>query len=445
MQNIDTLIHARWVIPIVPENVIHENYALAISGDKIIALLPSAEAEKKYQAAKSYQFLNHVLMPGLINMHTHSPMTLFRGLADDLELMVWLQQYIWPSEKKWVSAEFCYDGTQLAILEMLRSGTTCFNDNYFFSESIGQAAIDLGMRAFLGACIIDFPSNYAQTPDEYISKAEDLFNSIKKEPLLSMSIAPHAPYSVSDATFLKIKKFVEKYNTNIHLHLHETAAEIDQSMQQYNKRPIQRMDDLGMLTPHTQCVHMTQIIDNDINLLQKRHSHVVHCPHSNLKLASGFCPTKHLFDAGINLTIGTDGAASNNDLDLWNEMMTASQLAKAVSKNPTALKSNEVLKMATINAAKALNVESKIGSLEIGKLADVITINLNSLNTQPIFNPISHLIYALNSRQVSDVWIAGKHLLNAGKFTQCDENAIVSKARDWAEKIRHSSAEVTTH
>lgn len=434
MQKVDTLIHARWVLPIIPQKTIYENYSLAITGNKISDIVPTQEA-KHYLAKNTYDLTNHVLMPGLINMHTHSPMTLFRGMADDLELMTWLEKHIWPAEQKWVSPEFCYDGTQLAILEMIRSGTTCFNEHFFYAEEIGKAATDLGMRACLGGFVFDFPTQFAKNADEYLMKAKSLSEYIKDNALLTMSIAPHAPYSISDESFLKIKQFVDEYKVPIHIHLHETASEVEQSLQRYKKRPIERIYDLGILTANTLCVHMTQVNESDIKLLQKTHAHVVHCPQSNLKLASGFCPTKKLFDAHINLCIGTDGAASNNDLDMFNELQIAAQLAKGVSLNPLALNATETLEMATINAAKALNMQTKIGSLETGKLADLIAIDLNSINTQPIYHPTSHLAYAVNSRQVSDVWIAGKHLLKSGKFTQTDENAIVAKAKAWSKKI----------
>jgi 5-methylthioadenosine/S-adenosylhomocysteine deaminase len=318
---------------------------------------------------------------------------------------------------------------------MLRSGTTCFNDNYFYSESIGRATADANMRAVLGTCIIDFSTSYAQTPDEYIAKATELYQTYKNHPFITVSIAPHAPYSVSDDTFLKIKTFAEKYPVNIHLHLHETAEEINQSLKQFHKRPIQRIYDLGLMSKRLECIHMTQIVAEDIQLLQKTRASVVHCPESNLKLASGFSPVKQFIDAKITTALGTDGTASNNDLDMFGEMHTAALLAKSVAQDPTALNAAEILRMATLEGARAIGLDRDIGSIEAGKSADIIAVDLSSINTQPIYNPISHLVYAVNSRQVTDVWIAGKRLLKSGKFTMLDEKAIKIKIKKWSKKI----------
>lgn len=444
MKIIDTLIFPRWIVPIEPHNIYLENHALAIHQGRIVEILPNEQAKKTYQATNTIELKTHVIMPGLINSHTHSPMTLFRGMADDLALMDWLQNHIWPAEAKWLSDDFCYDGTQLAILEMLRSGTTCFNDNFFYSESIGRAAADAGMRACLGACVIDFPTSYAKTPDEYLAKAVGVYQSWKNHPLISVSIAPHAPYTVSDETFLKVKAFAEKYNARIHLHLQETADEIQQSLQHYNKRPVQRMYDLGIMSKQLECVHMTQIIPDDIALLQKTGAHIIHCPESNLKLASGFSPIKQFMDAQINVALGTDGAASNNDLDMFGEMHVAAILAKAVSQKATALTAAETLRIATLGGARALGLENIVGSLASGKAADIIAIDLTASNTQPVYNPISHLVYAVNSRQVTDVWVNGKQLLKNSTFSSLDENSIVAKATVWKNKIQEFQSKLVS-
>lgn len=431
MSLIDALILPRWIIPVEPENIQYENYALAVHEGKIIALLPKDEALKKYQAKEEISLEEHVVMPGFVNTHTHSPMTLFRGLSDDIALMDWLNHYIWPAEAKWLSDEFCYDGTRLALLEMIRSGTTCFNDNYFFLEGIFRAASEAKIRATLGLCVLDFANAFAKTPDEYLEKAQKTYELINHHELINFSIAPHAPYTVSDETFLKIKAFSEKNNVVIHVHLQETADE----MQKSPIRPVKRLHDLGILSFRTQAIHMTQVNDEDIRLLSKTGTHVVHCPESNLKLASGFCPVQKLVDAGVNVALGTDGACSNNDLDMMNEMKTAAILAKAVSQNPLSINANQAIKMATLNGAKAMGLDNIIGSLKPGKSADMIAIDLSSPNTQPAYHSASQIVYAANSRQVSDVWVAGKQLLKKGQFVYLDEKEIIQKAKVWQKKI----------
>lgn len=435
-KTVDTIIQPRWIVPIEPHNTYLENHALIIRAGRIENILPQTAVAETYTAKETINLPEHVVLPGLINTHTHSPMTLFRGMADDLSLHDWLQNHIWPAEKKWLSSEFCYDGTLLAILEMLRSGTTCFNENFFYAESIAQVAADMGMRAAIGGFVIDFPSSYAKSLSEYLEKAEQLYAQWHNHPLITTSICPHAPYSVSDASFLEVKKLAEKYQLKIHLHLHETEYEIQESIKTYNKRPIQRMYDLGVLTSNTQCIHMTAITKDDIALLQKTGAHIVHCPESNLKLASGFAPIYQFQQANINVAIGTDGPASNNDLDMFAEMQTAALVGKAVAQNPSALDAATCLRMATLNGAVAMGLNDHIGSLVPGKAADIIAVDLADLNTQPIYNPISHLVYAVNSRQVSDVWIAGKRLLENFQFANADKNAILNTARKWQEKIR---------
>lgn len=435
-KTVDTLLHPRWIVPIEPHNTFLENHAIAIHAGKILDILPSDQAQQKYQSANTNHLPNHVVMPGLINMHTHSPMVLLRGLADDLALMDWLQNHIWPAEAKWTSEEFVYDGTQLAVLEMLRGGTTCFNDHYFYSRSIGRAAKEAGMRAFVGLWVIDFSTGYAKVAADYLARAKETYEYFHNDPLIKTCLAPHAPYTVNDASFQSVKAFSEDYNLNVHLHLHETADEINQGLKQYNKRPIQRIAELGLVTPKLQCVHMTQITDEDIAIVQKGGAHVIHCPESNLKLASGFCPVQKLLDANVNVALATDGAASNNDLDMFGEMHVAAILAKSVAQSPVALNAATALQMATLNGARALGIADQVGSIVAGKFADLIAVDLSAFNTQPIYNPISHLVYAVNSRQVSDVWVAGKQLLKNGNFTTLDVEAILAKVQQWQRKLQ---------
>ena len=434
MTNISLLLSARWILPISPRNCVLENHAVAIQDDRIVDILPLEGAKEQYYAEQYLELKDHALMPGLVNTHAHTPMNLFRGLADDLPLMDWLNHHIWPAEKALINAESVATGTRLAIAEMLRGGTTCFNDHYFFHDTIAQTAIEEGMRACVGFEIMSVPTDWAQDEAGYFEKTLKTLEKGEKNPLISWALAPHAPYTVSDSSLKQVKALSERYELPIHMHMHETSTEIELSMKEFGMRPLERMQKLGLLSPRFINVHMTQLTDDEIKLVKETESHVVHCPESNLKLASGFAPVSKLLAAGVNVALGTDGAASNNDLDMFGELRTASFLAKAVSANPTNLPAEEALAMATINGAKALGLEKEIGSLEPGKAADMIAVDLSSYLTQPIYNPISHLAYAVNRLQVSDVWVAGKRLLKEGEFTQLETTQLVKDAKKWAEK-----------
>lgn len=432
---VDTLIHARWIIPVEPENVVYENHSLVINHGLIIDLLPTAQANEKYQATSVESLLQHALIPGLINSHTHAAMTLMRGIADDLPLHDWLQQHIWPLEKKWVSEAFVSDGTDLAIAEMLRGGTTCFNDMYFFPEIVARQAIKHGIRAAVGLILIDFPTAWAENADSYIEKGLALHESLRHEPLITTPFAPHAPYTVSDQPLQKVTMYAQQLDLPIHIHLHETEFEVQQQLAQTGQTPLQRLDDLGLLSPNLIAIHMTQLSTADIALVAKTGVHIVHCPESNLKLASGFCPVSACLAAGINVALGTDGAASNNDLDMLGEMRTAALLGKGVAKDASAVNAMTVLKMATINGAKALGLEKVCGSLEVGKAADVVAIDLEHLETLPLYHPISHIVYACSRHQVTDVWVAGKQLLRQRHLTTFDELALKSKVKLWQQRL----------
>ncbi|HWV62110.1 MAG TPA: TRZ/ATZ family hydrolase, partial [Oxalicibacterium sp.] len=401
MTTVDLLIHARWIIPIVPAGQVYEHYALAVDQGAIVALLPQKEADESYRANRTVRLDEHVLLPGLINAHGHAAMTLLRGFADDKPLDDWLNNHVWPAEKKWVDAEFVRDGTELAIAEMIKSGTTCFSDMYFFSEEIAQAAEAAKMRCQVSFPIFDFPTAWGNGPEEYLAKGLALEEKMRAHPLVSVGFGPHAPYTVSDRWLEKVATLAQERNMTMQIHLHETAGEVEESLRQHGIRPIQRVMNLGLLTPHTQCVHMTQIDDSDIALLQKTGAHVVHCPESNLKLASGFCPVDRLQQAGINVALGTDGAASNNDLDMFGEMKMAALLAKTVGNNAAALDAHAALRMATLNGAKALGIDKLVGSLEVGKRADIVAVALSDLELQPVYHPESHLVYASVGHRVT--------------------------------------------
>jgi 5-methylthioadenosine/S-adenosylhomocysteine deaminase len=437
-ESVDTLIHARWVIPVEPEHTFLEHSSIAIRNGRILAILPTAKARQQYLARATVELPEHALIPGLVNAHTHAAMSLFRGLADDRPLMEWLNKHIWPAESRWVSPEFVFEGTQLAIAEMLKSGTTCFSDMYFFSEAAAQAVRDSGMRAVIGLILIDFPTAYAQTADEYIDKGLRLHDELRNDPLIRTAFAPHAPYSVSDGPLSRIRTINNELNLPLHIHLHETAHEVDEAIARNGKRPFARLDALDMVTPTLAAVHMTQLDAPEITRLAEAGASVVHCPESNLKLASGFCPVHRLLTAGVNVALGTDGAASNNDLDMLGEMRTAALLAKAVSQEATAVPAHTALRMATLNGARALGLDNETGSLKPGKAADITAVDLSVLPSQPVYDPVSQIVYTATREQVTDVWVAGRHLLASRALATVDENAVLHQARLWRDKINPS-------
>ncbi len=443
MEKVDTLLLARWVIPVEPEGVVFEQHAVAIRDGRIIAILPTAEALKKYQGDVTLDFENHALLPGLINTHTHAAMSLFRGLADDLPLMAWLNNHIWPAEATWISPEFVRDGTRLAVAEMLRGGTTCFNDMYFFPDETARVAAEAHIRATVGMILIDFPTAWASNADEYIHKGLKLYDDYRNHPLVRTAFAPHAPYTVSNTPLERIRMLAEELDVPIHIHLHETADEIETSLEHHQRRPLARLEQLGLLSPQLLAVHMTQLNDTEIATLARSGSHVLHCPESNLKLASGFCQVAKLLKAGVNVALGTDGAASNNDLDMFSEMRTAALIAKAVAGDASAVPAATALSMATINGAKALGIDHEVGSLLIGKAADIIAVDLGQLESLPVYHPISQLVYATSRDRVCDVWVAGKHVLKDATLTTLDCAAIKRRAREWGSKINSADQQLS--
>ncbi len=443
MRNIDSLLHARWIVPVEPEGLILEDHSLAIHEGRILDLLPRAEAELRYAARDISVLAEHVVIPGLVNTHTHAAMTLLRGLADDLPLMEWLQKHIWPAESRWVNKDFIHDGTQLAIAEMLRSGTTCFNDMYFFPDVTARVSAACGMRATVGLIVLDFPTAWAENADEYLTKGLNLHDRYHNDPLIGTAFAPHAPYTVSDAPLNRIRILADELDIPIHMHVQETAQEVEQAIATGGQRPLARLQSLDLLSPSLLAVHMTQLLNDEIEVLQQTGTRVVHCPESNLKLASGFCPVQRLDEAGIIVALGTEGAASNNDLDMLAEMRCAALLAKAVAGDASALPAHRVLRMATLHGAIALGRSAEIGSLEIGKWADICAVRLDALETQPLFDPVSQLVYAAGREQVSDVWVAGRQLLKQRALTTLDEVEILQRARRWQSRIASSEPQQT--
>lgn len=434
MQDIDTLVHAAWVIPVGPAGVL-DGHSVAIDRGRILALLPSREARRRYRAEREFELDGHVLIPGLVNTHTHAAMTLFRGIADDLPLMRWLKEHIWPAEQRWVNDAMVRDGTRLACSEMLRGGVTCFNDMYFYADETGRVARECGMRATVGLIVVDFPTVWARDTDEYLAKATEVHDGFRDDPLIRTAFTPHAPYSVSDAAFERVRTLADELDIPVHIHVHETSEEITDSVRAHGERPLARLDRLGFLNHRLMAVHMIHLEPAEIARLAECAANVVHCPESNLKLANGFCPVERLRQAGINVALGTDGAASNNDLDVQGEMRTAALLAKGVAGDAAALPAAAALEMATLAGARALGLEEEIGSLEPGKSADVVAVDLTALETQPIHDPLSHVVYAAGRSQVTDVWIAGRQVLKGRDLLTLDADAVAANAEQWRRRM----------
>lgn len=431
----DTRINARWLIPVEPHAVVLEHQALIIQGSRITAVLPQTEADQTYRTRETLDLNQHVLLPGLINLHGHTAMSLFRGMADDLPLMTWLNDHIWPAEGRFVSEQFVMDGARLAMAEMLRTGTTTFSDMYFFPEVTAQVAHDTGMRAQVCFPLMDMPTVWGSGPEEYLHKGAGLIEQWQGDDYIMPAIGPHAPYTVADDPLKEAVALSRRTGAALQIHLHETAFEVEQAVKASGIRPVSRMQALGVLGENTQCVHMTQIDDSDLAALSASGTHVIHCPESNLKLASGFCPVDTLQQRGINVCIGTDGAASNNDLDLFGELRTAAMIAKAVAGDAAALSAHRALEMATLNGARALGRSDELGSLLPGKLADLIAVDLSDPFLQPVYDPASHLVYSNHGRAVSHSWIHGVPQLQDGRLTRIDVPDLMLRVEAWRKQI----------
>ncbi len=431
----DLRLNARWVIPMTDDTAsVLEHQSVYIRDGRILAIQPSDEPGP--DAAQTLELPDQVVLPGYINAHGHAAMSLFRGMADDLALMTWLQEHIWPAEGRWVDEAFAAAGTRLAISEMLKCGTTTYADMYFYPAPAADVALQAGIRHVSFTPILDFPTNFAQNADEYIKKALSVHDRYKHHDLLNFGLGPHAPYTVSNGPLRQIKTLADQLNMPVQIHLHETAFEVAESMDKFGCRPVKRLADLGFMTDNLSCVHMTQINEEDIAILQHSGASVVHCPESNLKLASGFCPAHQLLSSDINVALGTDGAASNNDLNIQGEMKTAAMLAKAVAADAAAVPAAKALYMATMGGARALCLEDQTGSLEPGKWADIQAVSLSDIAQQPLYDPVSQLVYTDSSRHVSHVWVAGKLLLEHGQLITLNEAEIRAEAGIWATKIK---------
>ena len=433
---IDTIIEARWIIPAEPYGLVLENHAIAIDKGVIQAVLSVSEISRQFSPVEHIVLPQHVLIPGLINLHTHAAMALMRGLADDLPLKEWLNDHIWPAEIKHVNEDFVLDGTSLACVEMLRGGTTCFNDMYFFPEESAKAALASGMRAAIGMLTTNFPTAYANDSEDYLAKGLAMRDEYRHHPLLSFCFAPHAPYTVSDKTLTSILTYAEQLDLPVHMRLHETEVEIKHSLENFGMRPIARLQRLGLLSPGLIGVNMIHLTEEEIELTGNQGCNVAHCPSSNLKLANGYSPVSALLRQGVNVGLGTDGAASNNRLDMFGEMRLTALLAKGQSNRADELPAYQALQMATLNGAKALGLGDRIGSLVKGKMADITAVDFSAPELSPCYDPVSHLVYSAGREHVSHVWVDGKILVKEGRLTTLNEQEILAKALFWENRIK---------
>ncbi len=437
-QSVDLLIEPRWLIPVEPAGITLEDHAVAVQDGRIVAILPTVEARARFSPKERVTLPSHVLMPGLVNLHCHAAMTLLRGYADDLPLMTWLKDYIWPAEGRLVSPAFVRDGTLLACAEMLKGGITCFNDMYFFPGAAAEAALSVGMRAALGIIVTEFPTPYADNAGDYLQKGLQVRDDLGQEKLLSFCLAPHAPYTVSDATFERVQTLAEQLDLPIHVHLHETLTEVEESVARHGVRPLERLERLGLISPHLIAVHGVHLNEQELALLAKHGASLAHCPTSNMKLASGIAPVASAAAHGVNLGLGSDGAASNNRLDLFQEMRQAALLAKVSRGDAAVLNAHQVLSMATLGGARALGLETRIGSILPGKEADLCAVNLGAPELAPCYHPVSHLLYAAGREHVSHVWVGGIPRVAEGELLQNINVACLEIACHWQNKLRYA-------
>lgn len=435
---VDSILYAKVIISVDADSRVFHNHAIIIDDGEIVDIIEYADVLTRYLAAEEVYLDNHIVMPGLVNAHGHAAMSLLRGYADDYELHTWLNDHIWPVETKHVSSEFVALGTELAVAEMLKSGTTTFSDQYFFPEAAAKVVDKTGMRAQFATTVFDFSCAWGSGADDYIHKATAFVQAYSDHPRIYPALGPHAPYTVNDENFTKVVEAAHTLEVPIHVHLHETQQEVSDGLAQTSERPLARLDKLGVINRQSQLVHMTALDGNDINTVKDQGASVIHCPRSNMKLASGFCPTQHLIDQGINVAIGTDGAASNNALDMLSEIQYAALIAKGHTGNATAIDANTALRMGTINGAKALGIDDHVGSIEVGKQADIVAFKIDALQFTPLFEPVSQLVYTQSASQVTDVWVAGQRLLEDAKLTTIDEADLIKRVNQFAQGIKSS-------
>ena len=429
------MLSATWIVPVEPAGHVLEGHALAVRDGTIAALGPADGIDARFSPRERVHLDGHALVPGFVNAHTHAAMTLFRGLADDVPLDAWLSDHIWPAEARFVDEAFVRAGTRLAAAEMLAGGTTCFNDMYFFPDIVGQVAGDSGIRAVLGLIVLEVPTVWARDPASYLSRGLEVHEAYRDDERVTTALAPHAPYTVGDAAFERVRDLSEQLEIPVHMHLHETSREVEDATRETGERPLARLGRLGLVNSRLAAVHMTQLLPGEIEELAGRGASVLHCPESNLKLASGVCPVPRLAAAGVNVALGTDGAASNNDLDMLGEMRTAALLGKLDAGDATANPAEAMLRMATLGGARALGLGERIGSLEPGKCADFAAIDLGGPDTQPVYSPVSQIVYAATRSHVREVWVAGRRVVRAGVLETLDVAAAVREARQWRARL----------
>lgn len=437
-RRVDCLIYARWIVPVEPAGVVLRDHALVVDAGEIVAILPATDAAQRYCGGEETVLSDHVLLPGLVNLHTHAAMSLLRGYADDKPLMTWLQDCIWPAENRHVSEKFVRDGTLLGAAEMLCGGITCFGDMYFFPAAAAESALRLGIRAALGLVTFEFPSPYASDADDYLDKGLAVRDRLRDEPTLSFCLAPHAPYTVSDRTFERVARLAAQLDLPIHLHLHETRGEIEDSLHDHGIRPLQRLQRLGLLDAGLIAAHGVHLQPDEMALLAEQGASIAHCPTSNMKLASGIAQIAAAIQYGVNVGLGTDGAASNNRLDMFQEMRQAALLGKVAAMDAAVLDAHTVLRMATLNGARALGLDARIGSLRPGKLADLCAVSLGDWNMQPCFDPVTHLAYVAGRTQVSHVWVGGKKRVVNGTLQGIDMTELVAATALWQNALQSS-------
>ena len=435
-ESADLVLSASWIVPVEPAGCVLEDHALAVQGGAIAAIGPADEIDARFASRERVHLDGHAVVPGFVNAHTHAAMTLFRGLADDLPLDAWLAEHVWPAEARFVDEGFVRAGTRLATVEMLRGGTTCFNDMYFFPDVVGEVAKDAGIRAVLGLIVLEVPTAWAGDRESYFSRGLAVHEAFRGDTLVTTALAPHAPYTVGDEAFERIRDLSEDLDLPVHIHLHETAREVEDAVRESGERPFSRLARLGLVNARLAAVHMTNLLPGEIEELAGRGASVVHCPESNLKLASGVCPVPRLAAAGVNLALGTDGAASNNDLDMMGEMRTAALLGKLGAEDARATPAADVLRMATLGGARSLGLGERIGSIEPGKSADAVAIDLRGPDTQPVYHPVSQIVYAATRAHVREVWVAGRRVVRSGVVETLDAAEAVREAREWRARIR---------
>jgi 5-methylthioadenosine/S-adenosylhomocysteine deaminase len=441
MQRCDTLITAGWCIPVEPHGACLAGHAIAVDNGRIVDLLPAADARQKYDPGVLVERPGHALIPGFVNAHTHAAMTLLRGLADDLPLERWLEESVWPTEARWMGAEMVRDGTRLAIAEMLLAGCTCFSDQYFFPEIVAETAAELQMRAMVGTPVINFATAWADNASECLAKGADLVHDrYADHPLISSCFVPHSTATMSDAAFNELRVMADQLDKRIQIHLHESRAEIENAIADTGMRPFERLDKLGLINSSLMAVHAVHVTDEEIGRFAESGVTVAHCPRSNLKLADGIARVQDMLDAGITVALGTDGAASNNVLEMPGEMRTAALLAKARSEDAAALPAAAALRMATLEGAKSLGLDDAIGTIEVGKWADLAAVDLRRLNSQPVYDPVSQVVYTMQPDQVRDVWVAGRQQVRNGRLVGIEQEDVLRRTAEWQRRIGDSTA-----